>query len=496
MKDILLKMERITSSSFGIPTLKGVDFSLMSGEVHALVGENGAGKSTLMRVLFGMCPYDAGAIYLDGDKRAFRSPAEAMAAGIGFVPQQPSLVPHLTVAENILLGRESEGSFRLLDKQAQKNCVQQILDGYGLEFSAATPVDRLPPDQRQIVQIVKAIRPDVRVLILDEATTALQEHQVLWLHELIRELRVKGTGIIYISHRLGELARVADRVTVLRDGRNVCTSTMREMTGDSLIRQMIGNDLKKHYVRDFHLPGEPFLEVQGLCSSGVLRDVSFYVRRGEILGVVGRGGSGRSLLTKCLFGLVGRDAGEIRMGDGSVRINSPQDAVAAHIALVPEQRSRQGLFGTGDAQFNVTFKAMDTFMDGIRLNSKKEKALFQHYVRQLGIKSVSPNQAVNTLSGGNQQKVVIAKWLATDPALLILDQPTQGMDVVSKSEIYRILDGLVEQGVAILMVPSDISEAVNICDRILVLCEGKVRACIGRGKYNQTQIAKMMTEGP
>lgn len=492
MKDILLKMENITYSISGTSILKGVDFTLMRGEVHALVGENGAGKSTLMTILGGLHRPDAGTVCIEGQQKTFRSVRDAFTAGIGFVPQRILLVPHLTIAENILLGQESLTACHLLDKQSQNRQVQRFLDGYNLGLCATTPVSALQLFHKQMVQILKAVYKNVKILILDEATASLPETQVCLVHQMIRELKQKGVGIVYISHRMQEMLKVADRITVLRDGRHIKTYSADEATNSQLMGFMIGKNLKSHYVRDFHVPGDVLLEVQDLCSHGVLRDVSFSVRKGEILGLVGRGGSGRSLLAKCLFGLEKIDSGKILMENRQVEIRSPRDAILRHIALVPEYRDRQGLFEMESVQFNTTFVVLEKFMRGMMTNRKKETDVVRHYIESLAIKSASPKKITRMLSGGNQQKVVIAKWLATDPVLLILDEPTRGMDVVSKSEIYRILDELALKGVAVLMISSDISEAVNMCDRIVVINEGRINACLDRGKFNQLKIAQLI----
>jgi len=494
MTEPILRMTGICKSFPGVLALKDVDFDLVTGEVHALLGENGAGKSTLIKVLGGIHPADAGSIVIAGEPLRIRSVHEAQRAGISIIHQELFMVPELTVAQNMFLGREPMSS-RLplvLDPRKTLGSAQALLDSIDMDLDAGARVGDLSIAQQQMVEIAKAISFDSRILVMDEPTSSLTTKETDALYVLIERLR-DTMAIVYISHRMEELFRISNRVTVLRDGQTIGTRETAHTTSDELIEMMVGRKLQDLFTKTPTEPGEVVLEARNLCRGHKLQDVSFSVRKGEILGVAGIVGAGRTELMRCLCGIDGIDSGEILVRGKAAAIRQPKDAIRLGIAMVPENRKEEGLVLCGSVGFNITLEALGDFIHGCRFDAKAEASIIEDYTRQLSIRTSSPEVLVEKLSGGNQQKVVIAKWLASRPSVLILDEPTRGVDVGAKAEIYAIIDALAQQGVAIIMVSSDLPEVINMSDRVMVMFHGRKMAELSRQQLTQKMIMKYAT---
>jgi len=487
---VLLQMKNIHKTFPGVYALKAVDFELRAGEVHAILGENGAGKSTLIKILGGIYTADQGEIYIEGKKVDIREVHDAQKYGISIIHQELVLVPYMTVAENIFLGREPvKGG--LVNAARMYEEAQRLIDSYGVNISAKSMIRDLTIAQQQLVEIIKAISYNSKILVMDEPTSSISEKEVKFLFETMRNLTAKGVGIIYISHRMSELAEICDRVTVMRDGSYIGTKVVRETTNDELIAMMVGRELKNYYTRDFKKDGEVILKCENISDRKMVKGVSFEVKKGEIVGFAGLVGAGRSELMKCLFGLTREYTGDIYIDGKKVVIRSPADAIKQGIALVPEDRKLEGLFHVQSVRFNSTIVVLKEFIRGIAVNRRKEEEITQAYIDRMSTKTPSMEQAIGKLSGGNQQKVMIGRWLATSPKILILDEPTRGVDVGAKSEIYAIMNDLAKSGMAIIMISSEMPELINMSDRIYVMCEGRITGCLNHEEVTQEKIMRL-----
>ncbi len=485
----LLEAIGITKSFSGVEALKGVSFELRAGEVHALVGENGAGKSTLIRIMAGALACDSGTLAIDGRPLPHHSPAAARSLGIAAVYQQPSLFPHLTVAENIALALESGGPCRRIDWRARAARARELLERAGSDIHPERLVETLSMPEQQIVEIAKAIGANTRVLILDEPTASLTEREVDRLFGVIASLRDRGVGIVYISHRLEEIAAIAGRVTVLRDGRSIATRAMSEVDRAALIQLMVGREISAIFPKRDVPVGAVMLEARGVGSRAAgVRDVSLAVRAGEIVGLAGLVGSGRTQFAETLFGLTPADAGEVLLGGRAVRIDSPADAIRLGIGYVPEDRRQHGVVLEMAIAENVTLANLPAVAPRGLIDAGRERKLARAFVDSLRIKTPSIYAEAGTLSGGNQQKLALARWLAIRPSVLILDEPTQGVDVGSKSEIHALMQNLAAEGVAILMISSELPEILGMSDRIAVMRAGSVAGVLSRGEATQQRI--------
>ncbi len=488
----LLKLTDISKSYQGLQALRGVSFDLARGEVHALVGENGAGKSTLIKTITGAVVPDRGTIEVDGVSIELNDPARSRELGIRAIYQQPALFPDLSVTENIALGLEPEGGWRRVRWGRRRSQARDLLARIGARIDPETEVRRLTMPEQQLVEIARAIGADARILIMDEPTASLSEQEVENLFRVIRELRADGVGIIYISHRLEELPQVADRVTALRDGGLVGTHPMARVDRAELIRMMVGREISAVFPKRPVERGGVRLEVRGLCSRAEgVRDVGFDVRAGEILGLAGLIGAGRTEAARLLFGLAPKDSGEVRLDGRPIDVKSPADAVAHGIAYVPEDRRRHGVILEMSVADNATLAVLKQISDRGWLDFAKEAALAAEYVDRLGVKTPSVATPVGSLSGGNQQKVALARWLATDPKVLILDEPTQGIDVGAKAEIHRLMGDLAARGLAIVMISSELPEILGMSDRIAVMHAGRVVGVVDRAEAAQESILAM-----
>jgi rhamnose transport system ATP-binding protein len=480
----VLEMRGISKSYGGVAALRNVDFDVTGGEVVALVGQNGAGKSTLIKVLSGAIAPDRGSIVLDGTTVTFASPAHALAAGIATVYQDPLVYPELSVTENIFLGREIRTRFGNIDHRAQVARVRELLSEFGVEPDLATvPIAELSLARRQLALIAKARSTDPKVIVFDEPTAILTEREARWLFDIIARLRVRGVAIVYISHRLEEVFAIADRVSVLKDGETKGTWRMGDVSMGQLIEVMAGQALSAGADHPIAEPGETILEVRNLTRSGAYTDVSFELRPGEIVGFFGLVGSGRSEVARAIFGEEPADRGEIRFAGRTVKFHSPTEAVRAGICYLPEDRKGQGLFGPLAVTYNETVVVLSRLSGlGAVTRSDRERAIAERYARDLSIKPADISAPVATLSGGNQQKVVLAKWLAANPKIFILDEPTAGVDVAAKQEIHNIIVRLAQQDrIAIMVISSELPEVLALADRIVVMHEGQISRTFPRG---------------
>ncbi|MDO4323579.1 MAG: sugar ABC transporter ATP-binding protein [Lachnospiraceae bacterium] len=477
----LLEMKHVCKSFPGVKALQDVSLQLRAGEIHALLGENGAGKSTLIKVLGGIYIAEEGEIYIEGKKVTIGGVKDAQANGIAIIHQELVLVPHMTVAENIFLGREhGKGSFA--DRESMEREAQSLLDAYQMNISADSLIKDLTIAQQQMVEIVKAISFNSKILVMDEPTSSISDKEVGFLFETMRTLTKKGVGIIYISHKMSELEEICDRVTVMRDGTYVGTKVVKETTKDELVAMMVGRELTNYYTRDFAASSEVVLKCENISDGKMARGASFELHRGEIIGFAGLVGAGRSEVMKCIFGLTKNATGDIYMDGKKVQIKSPIDAVKHGIALVPEDRKLEGLYKVQSVRFNSTIQVLKDFIKGIIVDQDKEEKITQDYIEMMSTKTPTQEQLIGNLSGGNQQKVMIGRWLATKPKVLILDEPTRGVDVGAKSEIYAIMNDLAKQGMSIIMISSELPEILNMSDRIYVMREGKVRGCFNHSE--------------
>ena len=497
MSEYILEMKNISKSFPGVKALQNVDFQLRAGEVHALLGENGAGKSTLIKVLGGIYRAEEGEIIIDGEPVSIRDVSDARSHGISIIHQELVLVPHMTVAENIYLGRELTGPFGV-DRARMHREAQAMLDRFGLGIDAWDLVANLSIARQQMVEIVKAISFNCRILVMDEPTSSISDREVSALFDIMRNLTKQGVGIVYISHKMSELDEVCDRVTVLRDGMYVGTRVVKETPREELIRMMVGRELSSYYVRD-HIEGtEPVLTCShiddGRKSHKRVNDVSFEVRRGEIVGFAGLVGAGRSETMQCVFGLTPGSTGTVMLDGKELVVKTPVDAMNAGIAMVPENRKVEGLYMVQSVSFNSTIEVLYEFIGKLRVNKDREAEITQEFIDKMNTKTPSHEQPVGNLSGGNQQKVMIGRWLATKPRILILDEPTRGVDVGAKAEIYEIMNDLTKQGVSIIMISSELPEIINMSDRVYVMYEGKITGCIGWRDLSQEAIMKLATQ--
>lgn len=479
--DIVLEARGITKSFGGIRALKGVSLQLFPGEVHALVGENGAGKSTLIKVLTGAIQPDSGEIWLRGERVQDSSPARTRALGISVVYQEPALFPDLTVAENLALGKETRRPWHRVAWNARTRAAADLLRRVGARIQPNKTAGELSMPEQQLVEIAKALDANTSVLILDEPTASLGEQDAENLFRIIEEVRAAGTAIVYISHRFEELFRLAHRVTVLRDGNSIETRPMAGTTTDDLIRLMVGRDMNAAFPPSQFTGGEVALEARDVSSAELgVKSVSLEVRRGEVLGLAGLVGSGRTQLAELIFGLAPMDEGEILVNGKRAEIRSASDAVRAGIAYVPEDRRRHGVILGMSVASNTTLASLRQVSEYGFLRFEAENATAREFAERLRVKTSSTNAPVRSLSGGNQQKVALARWLMTRPKILILDEPTQGIDVGAKAEIYRLMRDLAKNGMAILMISSETTEVLGMSDRVAVMSGGKIAGVLDR----------------
>ena len=487
---VAVRMTGISKSFGGICALDEVDFEVYAGEVHALLGGNGAGKSTILKVLNGVHVPDEGQIFVAGQQITTQTPEAAHAAGIAMNFQEMSLIPTLSVAQNIFLTREARDARGMIDDADSVRRAQAIFDMLQVQVDPQALVADLGAGQKQLTEIAKAISQNARVLILDEPSTALSVSDVERLFTFLRQLKSQGVAIIYVSHRMDEIARIADRATILRDGRHVITAPITDLPIDAMIEHIVGKRSKglADVVRSDMARGEVLLELSAVSGPYKPENVSFALHRGEVLGLAGLLGSGRSALARVIAGIEPAIAGDIRIKGQAVTIRRPADAISHGVALVPEARATQGIIPTHSVAENMSMAVIDRLSSGGILDRARVRAVADDMIQRLSIKTASRDHAVSTLSGGNQQKVVIGKWLATDPEILILDEPTAGIDSGSKSEIIRLVRDLAQAGKGVIVISSELSELLTACDRILVMADGRAHQMIDCADLNDPTV--------
>jgi ribose transport system ATP-binding protein len=485
---VLLEMKDIGKTFPGVKALEGVNLTIREGQVHALLGENGAGKSTLIKILSGAYTKDEGEIFFEGKPVDIRGPHDAQALGISTIYQEFNLARALTVAENIFLGHLPRKGMAV-DWATVKARSKEILDSLGVAFSVDTPTSTLSVAEQQLVEIAKSLNRKTRILIMDEPSAVLGEKDLEKLFQVVRSLQAKGIGIVYISHRLKEIFELADEVTILKDGRYVTTRNVSEVTMDDLVKLMIGRDLKDVYPKRSLTPSDVLLEVNNVSQTKLLRDISFQLHAGEIVGFAGIVGSGRTELARAIFG-ADPYAGEMRISGQAYKPHSPAEAISHGVALVTEDRKAQGLFLKLSVAANTTISGLKQLCRAGVIQRAKELSLVKRMIKDLSIKTPNHNFLVVNMSGGNQQKVVLARWLSIGTRIFILDEPTRGIDVGSKSEIYQIMDGLTKQGVGIIMISSELPEVLGMSDRIMVMRQGRIVKELARAEASEEAIMK------
>ena len=486
----LVEMKHIRKSFYGVEVLHDVNFSIKPGEVRGLLGENGAGKSTLMKILNGIYQPTSGEIYVHGEKKNFRIPDDARKCRIAFIHQEIALSPNLTIAQNLYLGNEIRKNRYFTDDDTMLTRAQEVLNSVGLFLNAKTLVEKLSIAQQQLVEIAKALMMDAELIVMDEPTATLSEKEVEYLFKQIDRLKAQGIAIIYISHRLNEILRVSDSLTVLRDGTLIDTKPAAGVTHDDIIHMMVGRKIDNLYIEEKPVGHEVILEVKNYTNRKIHK-VNFTLKKGEILGFAGLVGAGRTELMQAIFGVDPIDEGEIFLEGNKLQIHSPSDAIRSGIALASEDRKQKGLILIQSVAYNITLPVVNSFIKGISVNRKKEKEIVDTYAHKLSIKMSSTKQLCQYLSGGNQQKVVISKWLATHAKVLILDEPTRGIDVGAKAEIYKLMKELADSGISIIMVASELPEIINMSSRIAVMHEGSLIKIMDKDEidaYDEDQI--------
>ncbi len=494
MSDDILELKEISKSFSGVEVLHKVSFSLQPGEVHALLGENGAGKSTLVKVITGVHQPDGGEIFLNGERAHFNDAHQSRQAGIAAIYQELSLFPDLDVAENIFIGRQPVTAGKQIDWRKLYSEAERLLSSLGVHLDLHQKARNLSIAQQQMVEIARAISIHARILIMDEPTSSLTLNEVAELFTLVRRLRDEGTGIIFISHRLEELFELADRVSVLRDGHYVNTRPVKEVTRDELIRMMVGRTISNLFPKQEVPSGKLALKVENLTRTGIFEDVCFEVHEGEILGLAGLVGAGRTDVARAIFGVQPPTGGTIWVDGRQVNITSPQQAIDLGLAYVPEDRQTQGLIPRMNIIANISLPILDVFTHLGWLQKKKERSATFEVARQMEVRAQNIWQKARELSGGNQQKIVLAKWLLTKPHILILDEPTRGIDVGTKAAVHALMSELAAQGKAILMISSELPEVLGMSDRVIVMHEGRITAHFTRSEATQEKIITAATQ--
>ena len=484
-------MENICKEFPGVKALQNVSFSVESGEIHALVGENGAGKSTLIKTLMGVHQKTSGKIFVDGKEVEMNSPSDSQKLGFGAVYQDVTISPHLSVAENFFLGKLPKTKLGLVDWRYMHKESQKALDDLNIKINSHVVVKTLSVAQQEMIVIAKQYFDHSKLLIFDEPTALLANEEVNQLFEIILDLKSKNTAIIYISHRMEEIFKICDKITVLKDGHSIKTLNVSETNEDELVKLMVGRAVSDMYSINHYVTEEPMMEIKGLCRKGVFEDINFTLHRGEVLGLFGLVGSGRTEIVRAIYGADNLTSGEVTILGEKQNIKNPKDAIKAGISLLPEDRKHQGLTLETSITHNINLASYDMISKCGVINQKKEEARAEKYVDSLRIVTPGTYQAVINLSGGNQQKVVIGKWLSRESNIFIFDEPTVGIDVGAKSEIYKLMEQLLKDGNSIIMISSYLPEIMGIADNIMVIHEGKVSGRLARGSYSDEKLVKL-----
>lgn len=486
---------RNISKSFGTnKVLEKIDLELQSGQIHALMGENGAGKSTLMNILTGLFPASTGTIYIDGEERTFSNPQEAEEFGISFIHQEMNTWPEMTVLENLFLGREIKTTFGLLNQKLMRQKALEAFKRLGVTIPLDIPIGNLSVGQQQMIEIAKSLLNQLSILVMDEPTAALTDRETENLFRVIRSLKQEGVGVVYISHRMEEIFKITDFVTVMRDGVIVDTKETSLTNSDELVKKMVGRKLEDYYPEKHSKIGPVAFEVSNLCGDN-FEDVSFYVRKGEILGFSGLMGAGRTEVMRTIFGIDKKKSGKVKIDDQEITITSPSQAIKQGIGFLTENRKDEGLILDFNIKDNMTLPSTKDFSKHGFFDEKTSTTFVQQLINRLYIKSGRPDLEVGNLSGGNQQKVVLAKWIGIAPKVLILDEPTRGVDAGAKREIYQLMNELADRGVPIVMVSSDLPEILGVSDRIMVMHEGRISGELSRKEADQEKVMQLATGG-
>lgn len=487
---VLLEMRGIRKSFYGNEVLHSVDLTLEAGTVLALMGENGAGKSTMMNILVGIHKRDGGTIRIDGQEVNIESPHDTQKLGIAMIHQELSSVVEMSVAENIYLGREPVKN-GFIDYRKMYKDTEELLKNLNINLNPKTKMGKLRVADQQLVEIAKAVSQNARILIMDEPTSSITDREVENLYGIIRDLKMRKTGIIYISHKMEEVYTITDQITVLRDGASIATWNTKEATNDMVVKAMVGRELTEQYPKRKVEIGDTILELKDFTQEGVFENISFKLRRGEILGLVGLVGAGRTETMQALFGITKPDSGEVYLKGQKVEFKKPVDAIKNGLAYVTEDRKGEGLVLPMSIAHNITLPSMKELSRKIFIKQKEEKDRVGKEITDLKVKTTSPNLAVKNLSGGNQQKVVLAKWMLKNPDVIIFDEPTRGIDVGAKAEIYKLMNEFVAEGKAIIMISSELPEAMGMSDRILVLSNHKMSGELSKNEFNQKSLMKL-----
>ncbi|MFE4894325.1 sugar ABC transporter ATP-binding protein [Peribacillus butanolivorans] len=490
-----IEMKNIYKAFGQNKVLEGVQFSLEAGEVHALMGENGAGKSTLMNILTGLHKHDQGTIEINGKETSFKDSKEAEEAGMAFIRQELNIWPEMTVLENLFIGKEMVNAFGVLRNKQMKARANEIFKTLNISLPFDKEAGLCSVGEQQMIEIAKALMTDAEVIIMDEPTAALTDREIEKLFEVMKDLTKKGVSLVYISHRMEEIFAICDRITVMRDGKTVDTKRIEDTNFDEVVQKMVGRELEDRFPhREAHL-GEVVLEVKGLTKKGLFEDIHFAVRKGEIVGVAGLMGAGRTEIMRALFGVDQIDSGEITVEGKKVSIRKPTDAVRYGLAFITENRKEEGLILDFSVRENIGLPNLKSFAPSGIVKTEDEKKFAEMMIKRLHVKTSSTETIIGNLSGGNQQKVVIAKWIGTSPKVLIMDEPTRGIDVGAKREIYELMNELTERGISIIMVSSELPEIVGMSDRILVVHEGKIAGELKKQEVTQEKIMALATGG-
>lgn len=489
----LLSMNSINKSFSGTKVLENVCLEVEAGEVHALLGENGAGKSTLIKILGGIYTKDSGTIEINGKSVEINGVSDARKNGISIIHQELMMIPDLSIAENIFLGQSKMKGRYFVDLHSQNEISQTLLDEYNTGLNSKSLVRDLTIAQKQMVEIIRAVSFGVKILVMDEPTSSLEDEEVETMFEIVRRLKSEGIGIIYISHKMSELDVIADRVTVLRDGLSVATKKIKETNKDELVSLMVGRSIDQYYTKTDTAKENVVLEVEHLCDGNRVKDASFNLREGEILGFSGLVGAGRTETMLNIFGVLKKKSGIVKLDGNEINFKNPKEAVAAGFGLVPEDRKLLGNFPDQGVRFNSTIVIKDDFLKSGKYNARYEHDVTAKYIDIMQTKVTSMEQLISKLSGGNQQKVLISRWLMATKKVLIMDEPTRGVDVATKADIYKIMNELAASGMSIIMVSSEMPELLNMCDRIVVMSHGYTTGILNRDEFSQERIMKFAT---
>lgn len=493
MDEIKMRVSGVEKSFPGVKALSNIDFAVRKGTVHALCGENGAGKSTLMKIIMGLYKADKGQIYIDEKPVEIKNPIQAREMGISMIAQELNYVPELTVEENLFLGRLPVNKFGKVDWKKVRKEATKFLEEEGLTYAPDQKLKTLTVSEIQMLEIIKAVTNNAEVIIMDEPTSSITDKEVALLFDKIAKLKAKGVSIIYISHKMDEVFKIADDISVLRDGAVVSTDRAEDLDLDTVIARMVGRKIDNVYPKEEVPLGDKALEVEHFTQDGVFEDVSFYARKGEIVGFAGLVGAGRTETMRAVFGLDPHQSGTVKIGGKEMKVKSPADSISKKLVMLSESRREDGIVPVRSVKENATLASLQKYIFGGYTHKKKETDDVENMFKKMNVKTPSLSTAIGTLSGGNQQKVLLTRWMLCDPEVMILDEPTRGIDVGAKFEIYKLMTDIVKEDKAVIMVSSELPELIGMCDRIYIMCQGRISGCITRDEFSQETIMRYAT---